>query len=205
MRKYYFTLVICFIGLSAVAQNRVGLKFSPNLSFNRVSSDSDVNSYSTNGVGARFIFGPTFDYFLAENYYIGTGIFYAPKRVGVQANNVERSYNLQYIQIPATLKLYTNELSLDTRLYFQLGGILEFKINEKANDEGPQIVNSFTPIDFATTLGMGIEYHLGINTTFYGGLSYNRGLINVVSKRGDLYDKFNIKNDLLNLDIGIRF
>lgn len=205
MRRYFFTLVMCFVGFTVFAQNKVGLKFSPNLSFNRISSDSDNDSFSSNGIGGRFIFGPTFDYFLAENYFISSGVFYAPKRVGIEANTVEQSYNLQYIQIPVTLKLYTNELALDTRVYFQLGGLLEFKINEKDNQAGPPIIESLKAYDFSTVLGTGVEYQIGINTTLYGGISYNRGLINVVKEQSALVQEFSVKNDLLNLDIGIKF
>jgi hypothetical protein len=36
------------------------------------------------------------------------------------------------IQVPVGVKLYTNEVAPDIRVYFQLGGTLDFKLAEKA-------------------------------------------------------------------------
>lgn len=213
MKKLLLAGIFIFIFSLGYSQHRIGLKFSPNLSINRIDSDSENVAYSSNGVGGRFIFGPTFDYFLGENYYISTGLLYAPKRSavsGIRASNqqrVDEVYNLQYLQIPATLKLYTNELALDTRLYFQLGGLMEVKIQDKVSEADVILIRKFRPYDFSALFGTGVEYRIGVNTVVYGGLSYTRGLTNVATQlSGDQgFDKFTIKNDLLSLDLGIMF
>lgn len=213
MKRILLTALLLFSITFAFSQHRIGLKLSPTLSFNRIDSESERIDYTSNGVGARFIFGPTFDYFLGENYYISTGILYAPKRAGISAivndtrRRVDERYNLQYIQIPATLKLYTNELALDTRLYFQLGGLIEFKIADRAAQTDIFLVDRFRPYDFSTLLGTGVEYRIGVNTVLYGGISYIRGLLNLATRQtaNPIFDQFTLKNDLLALDIGIMF
>lgn len=215
MKKYLLTTLLFFSISIAFSQHRVGLKFSPTLSFSRIDSDADIMDYSSNGVGGRFILGPTFDYFIGENYYISTGLLYAPKRAGISAirnNTSERFdeiYNLQFIQIPATIKLYTNELAVDTRLYFQLGGLVEFQIANKIAEPATPlpIIERFRPYDFSALLGTGVEYRIGVNTVLYGGISYVRGLLNTATRQtgNPSFERFTLKNDLIALDFGIMF
>ncbi len=207
MKKYLVILTILVSISYAKAQTELGLKISPLLSVNRAADDDDALSVSADGVGFRMSFGPIVDIYLKENYYFSTGLFYTPKRAGVVVSEAgfskKEDYKLQYLQVPATLKLYTNELALDKRLYFQLGGIAELKIHEK-NDESDIYIEKFRPIDFSVMAGLGLEYRLGVSSSIFGGISYTRGLINAASKRLDDAD-FSIKNDLVSLDFGIKF
>lgn len=210
MRKLVFVALAILAMQAAHAQTKIGLKFSPTLSTNRIIEDGDTNhTFTSNGVGGRIIFGPVVDLFITDNYYFSTGLLYAPKRVGVTVVptttqvGVQESYKLQYLQLPATLKLFTNELALDTRVYFQLGGLFEVKINEKA-EEGNLFIEDFRPFDIGLHLGSGVEYRLGYNTLLFGGFFYNRGLVNIVANTQDDVD-VNIKNDLIGLEMGIKF
>ncbi|WP_017731047.1 porin family protein [Nafulsella turpanensis] len=209
MRKLLFLLFTLLALQTAHAQSKVGIKFSPTLSTNRINDVSNGVSYSSNGVGGRFIFGPVVDLFITENYYFSTGLLYVPKRVGITITEpgsptIEEAYRLQYLQIPATLKLFTNELALDTRVYFQLGGLFELKISDKPSEETYVNVEGFRLFDLGVHLGTGVEYRVGYNTLLFGGLYYNRGLINVVTKTIGNAD-INIKNDLLGLELGVKF
>lgn len=208
MRKLVLVAVAILALQTAHAQSKIGLKFSPTLSTNRIIDEDNNHAFSSNGVGGRIIFGPIVDLFITDNYYFSTGLLYAPKRVGVTVTppsgvRIQESYKLQYLQLPATLKLYTNELALDTRVYFQLGGLFEVKINEKA-EEGNLFIEDFRPYDFGIHLGSGVEYRLGYNTLLFGGFFYNRGLVNIVSNTQDDVD-VNIKNDLIGLEVGVKF
>lgn len=202
-------LLLCFIGLvyQAQAQTQIGVKVSPLLSVNRVASDDDNINATSDGVGFRASFGPIVDFFLMENYYFSTGLLYTPKRAGVtiREGGIESSenYKLQYLQLPATLKMFTNELALDTRLYFQVGGIPEVKIDEKKTS-GDTFIRKFRAIDFSVMAGFGIEYRLGVSSTAFAGISYSRGLINAASKRFDNHD-FKLKHDIISLDFGMKF
>ena len=208
MKKYFLLIMIVGFGFTnSSAQTKLGVKLSPVLSFNRASSESDNLSVSPDGIGLRLSFGPTVDFFLKENYYFSTGLIYTPKRAAISVNDNgsvgEEDYKLQYLQIPATLKMFTNELAVDTRVYFQIGALPEIKIDEKGTSEDTYI-RKFRTFDFSIMAGLGLEYRLGVSSTIYGGLSYTRGLVNVASKRYDNKD-FILKNDLVSLDLGIKF
>lgn len=205
---FFLGLVLAF---GAEAQSKLGIKFSPTLSTNRIKYEGSDASFSSDGVGGRFVFGPVYDHFLTDNYSFSTGILYAPKRVGLEfkdnansANNRTESYNLQYLQIPLTLKLFTNELALDTRVFFQLGGIAEVKINEKPSNKVNPVVERFQFFDVGLHLGAGVEHRLSYNTVLFGGFFYNRGLVNAAAKVPG-YDDLRINNDILGLDLGVKF
>ena len=215
MRKLLF-LFLAFFALAsaqAQAQSKIGIKFSPTLSTNRIDFTGEGFAVSSNGVGGRFIFGPIFDLFIEENYYFSTGLLYAPKRIGVTVTNrnaavpaaVEETYRLQYLQIPATLKLFTNELALDTRVYFQLGGILDVKIAQNVPDNVNRYIQGIRIFDFSLHLSSGVEYRMGYNTLLFGGIFYNRGLINAVTSTLEGGPDINVKNDLIGLELGVKF
>lgn len=218
MKKIYLLLVGLTLSVAVQAQIKVGLKFSPTLASNRVEVDSEELEITSDGVGGRFVFGPVIDYFFGDNYAFSTGLLYAPKRVGLEVNyepsdpnnpseilkDAKEAYALQYLQIPATVKLFTNELALDTRLFFQLGGIAEIKIAEKEKQDESIYMESFRPYDFSLHLGAGLEHRMGYNTVLFGGFFYNRGLVNTAGKPVNDID-LTINNDLVGLDLGVKF
>ncbi len=215
MRKLFF-LLVTFLSLQvAHAQSKIGIKIAPTLSTNRINFESpDGTTYSVdaNGVGGRFIFGPIFDILISDNYYFSTGLLYAPKRIGIRVAGgpntapPEQTYKLQYIQLPATLKLFTNELALDTRVYFQLGALLDIKVSSQTQDRYSfPYIDRTRLFDFGVHLGSGVEYRLGYNTILFGGIFYNRGLVNAVTRTHETGPDINVKNDLVGLELGVKF
>ena len=212
MKKACLFILGLALAFGAEAQSKIGIKLSPTLSTNRIKYEGNDIAFSSDGVGGRFVFGPIYDHFITENYSFSTGLLYAPKRVGIErrhpvdpTKNRAESYRLQYLQVPLTLKLFTNELALDTRLFFQLGGLLEIKISEKANVKDDPTITRFQFFDTGIHLGAGVEHRLGYNTVLFGGFFYNRGLVNSAAKTVELGDKLRINNDLLGLDLGVKF
>lgn len=215
MRKLFLLLFAVLSLQTAYAQSKVGIKFSPTLSTNRINFSSEGGRYTVNpnGVGGRFIFGPIFDLFVTENYYFSTGLLYAPKRIGISVTDTqspigtsEQVYRLQYLQLPASLKLFTNELALDTRVYFQIGGSLDVKIASSTKDDyAINYIDRTRLFDFTVQLGTGVEYRLGYNTLLFGGFFYNRGLVNAVTRMGVEGLDINVKNDLVGLELGVKF
>lgn len=200
-----FSLILMF--LPAFSQIKLGVQLSPGLSFNRIRSESASNNFSPSGVGGRLVAGVTADYPFQENYYVSSGIFFVPKRVGIQGpDEFKEVQRLHYLQIPATLKLFTNEVALDTRIYFQVGLTADIKILEDNISDEIRYVQDFRPVDSSLLAAAGAEYRFGYNTIIYGGLSYRRGFGNVVKNAlnpsaADLI----IKNDILGIDMGIKF
>jgi len=135
-------------------------------------------------------------------------------------SNAESITNLQYLQIPVALKLFTNEVAPDVKLYFVVGGTAGIKIQEKKisyKDETnlfiePALGKGYSFGDVGLLLGAGAEYRLGESTTLFGGLSYNRGLINVPSAKGplvwnnkDASGLYDLSLNQISLEMGIKF
>jgi hypothetical protein len=58
-------------------------------------------------------------------------------------------------------------------------------------------------------LGAGAEMILGENTAVFGGLNYNRGLVNALGgleyNGTKINDDLKIRNQLVSLEVGIKF
>lgn len=208
---------------------RLGLRFAPGFSYSRINEDLDSLSLKSRGTGIRFFVGPEINFVLGENYVFTTGIWYNTKRTSIRVldsayANLSEVYNLQYIQIPVTLKLYTNDIAVDTKLYFQLGATFDTRIQDKqlkVSNPTNQLINNFSRFDASSLLGAGIQLQMGQNTYVSGGISYMRGLLNPGNLTPAYYKGIDangvpilidfsktgvqIKNDLIALDLGIRF
>ncbi len=210
MRKILILFLFVFLSISAFSQFKLGFQFSPTLSTNRVELKSDSVNLDSDGTALRLAFGPIIDVQLTDNYYFSSGILLCSKRAGFEGQDkagnfpsVKEDYNLQYVQIPLSLKLYTNEVALDKRIYFQFGGAFEFNVKEKANNDNNMLIRDFRLFDGSILAGMGLEYQIGTSTLVFGGLTYHRGLINAVSK-DNLGGDVILKNDYISLDIGVK-
>lgn len=206
----FLFLVSYTAGFAQVDFSRIklGVQVSPTLSFNRVSDESANVNFSSDGVGGRVLAGAVLDYMLTDNYFVSTGLFFVPKRVGLRENASEETpdrYKLHYLQIPATIKLFTNEVALDTRVYFQAGFTLDIKLLEDNISEQVNYVERFGFLDSSLLLAAGAEYRYGYNTIFFGGFSYRRGLANVVRRELGPVEDIVVKNDLFSLDLGVKF
>ncbi len=213
-RKYLLPVGLFILMTSTVtAQFKLGIQMTPTLSTNRISAESDSLSLNTDGAGLRFAFGPVVEVPIQENYYFSSGLFFVSKRAGIETRRkgsnpgipIRETYRLQYLQVPISLKLFTNEVGLDKKIYFQLGTTLEFNIEEEPKEEENFLIEDFRRFDSSLLAAVGVEYKLGLNTTLFGGFSYHRGLFNSVSDQSDLIQDLTLKNDYLGLDVGIKF
>lgn len=190
---------------------RLGVTFAPTISFNQgtLTADNQADNLDGGASGLRFIFGLVSDFNLIdEKVYFSTGLVYLTKTAGLDGEFrglTDNKYNLQYMQVPITLKLFTNEVMPGARVFFQLGGGLELKLSEKVKTENN--TNNEDPIDFQVIdvpliLASGIEFDLGENL-LYGSLGYQRGLINAAKKVDE--GKLVIRNQLLTINVGFFF
>ncbi len=206
MKKLLFSTILLFSVVSLQAQVKFGLKAAPTLSFNRVDAESSVATYSPDGLGLRMQIGPIIDFEFKENHYFSTGVIFATKRVGINVRDVSgeriEDYSLHYLQIPLTLKLFTEEVGLDKKIYFQVGGSLD--VRTKGDTEPNDFVAKFNFLDASALLAVGIEYGFGIDTKLFGGIIYQRGLFNVINESAT-NDEWTVQNDLLGLEFGITF
>lgn len=115
-------------------------------------------------------------------------------------------YNLQYLQIPISLKLYTTEIQPDLRPFFQIGFLTEVKLFDEPIYPTYDLVEDFKFYDVSFLGGMGVEYGAGVNTVLYLGLFYSRGLVNIVKTTTDPVDEILVaKMDAFNLRLGVKF
>ena len=201
----------------------MGIRFAPSLDINTAEGNGTYAGFRNNGAGIRMSVGPTLDYFFfKDRYAFSTGLFYTIKRSGFQmpgsfgqtvwnpgAPEKESVYNLQYLQIPATVKLFANNIGPNMRLYIQTGGLLSIKLAEHAVEparnglymaESGGTRRQYGFGDIELLLGAGVQYKINQNNAFNIGMSYQRGLINV-ARGSDLTSK----NRVVSLDLGFKF
>ena len=214
MRKLLLFLSFVLIGsLACFSQTKLGLKFSPLFSSHKISLKSDQLEISSGKTSTRMSIGLVVDHPLTETYILTSGLIYLPKRVcinvveegsGSAPKNPFESYDLNYLQIPLTLKLFTNEIAPEISVFFQVGLTFEFKIFDQALKEDYEFISKFRFFDTAAIIGTGIEYRLGVNTLFFAGSSLQKGLVNVISQTNPDYPLF-IRNQIVSIDIGMKF
>jgi opacity protein-like surface antigen len=207
--------------LSAIITNaqdfqkfKIAARFSPGIAWMKPDS-----KYITNeGNVARFGFGISMDIHFTENYAFGTGL--EVTRMGGSLSYLNsarydgvdyvlsrtRDYRLQYVEVPLTLKLRTNEIGYIT-YWGQFGIVPGLNINAKGDDEidflygksdtgwsetdrksisseDEDIKNDINIFRVGLLIGAGIEYSLSGNTAVLAGITYNNGFTDVLD--GDL-------------------
>ena len=208
MKKLSLTSLLLFLAFMAVSQVKIGLVVAPGFSGNRVKFEEDT--VSNDGSEFRTKFGLEFDFPMTDNYSFGTGLIFAPKRVGISIDgpggSFKEEYKVQYLQIPATLKLFTNEIQPDLKVYFQLGFMGEIILFSEAVDNDYFMIEDFRFYDFSFTGGAGLEYGAGVNTIVYGGLFYDHGLANIVADQSDqIQGDLTIRSRFYSIKIGLKF
>ncbi len=200
----------------------MSIRFAPSLDLNTAEGKGAYAGFQNNGPGVRMSVGPSLDYFFFKNRYaFSSGLWYTIKRSGFQMPGTfgqarwnpgtpgkESVYNLQYLQIPATVKLFANNIAPNVRLYVQTGGLFSVKLAEKALDQarnGLYTAENGTSRqygfgDIELLLGTGIQYKINQNNAVNIGMSYQRGLINV-SRNSELISK----NRVVSMELGFRF
>jgi hypothetical protein len=227
MKKILLTVAALAVAPAAFAQVEIGLKISPSIAYLRPDSPSGTSFASEN---SKFSFGGGvfMDYFFGENYAFNTGLFLTGKggtisyneqaSTGPGVTRVEQKIAMQYLELPLTIKLFTNEVMPDTRVYFQVGGSLAVPVQVRINGEkyytdaynnnsqtkaGKHVLD----IDANIIGGAGVEYQLGQSTKLLAGISYHHGLVDFdrYFERTRGFSDVNIKNSVFALDLGLKF
>jgi hypothetical protein len=203
----------------------ISLRLAPTIALNTASGQSQYAGFQPNGFGIRYSVGPTIDYFFFRNSYaFSSGLWFSVRRSGYQMPGTfgqtkftpglpdqQSVYNLQYLQVPVSLKLFANNIAPGWRLYLQTGGLLDIKLAENAQDETRNGLYKFaessgtyqrqyTPVDLELLLGAGLQYQLGASSALNLGLSYQRGLLSV-ARANDLDARLRT----ISVDLGFKF
>lgn len=252
MKKINILILFCLLTTLSYAQAsktptskyRLGFKFSPNVSW----LASDNNNMNVGDKSLQFGYGLNFDIFFAENYAIGTGFninntggkysYFAQytgedmdasgavltnmKQVGL----LSRDLRLQYLQIPLTFKMKTNEIGYITYWgQFGLGLNMNLKAisndqidyvsyqdkntldwvtskRESASFDSNDIKNEVNIFSSNLIFAAGIEYNLSGNTSLLAGLTFQNGFTDALKGNGVAKDSntntFIYNNDASN-------
>lgn len=222
MKKITLLVLFLLAGFTSMAQVEIGLMVSPTISSPRFIAEDKYN-FKNEGGKLGLGVGVVADYFFAQNYAFSTGLVYRSKggeisyRYTREDNGTtittqgQDDNSLQYIELPISLKLFTNEVAPGTILYFQVGGSLNTKVSAKVNDEkvinGEKVSKRFSIFEADAILGGGAEFQMGESTKLFAGLTYRRGLSNIDDFYRDVLGDKNIgiKNNGFSLDVGVKF
>lgn len=200
-------LVFMTIGLSSHAQQKpfkFGFKLSPAISW----LSPDAKNYETGGSDFSFSWGLIADITLMENYYLATGFNVSyfggklkyPHMATLDSYNYEgemqRTYNIRYIEVPLALKMKTNELAKNLKFFGQIGINTGFNIRAKSNDEFSgsnditgnysyrenkiDIKEETTLIKASLLVGAGTEYVIDESVSVVIGINFNNGFTNIL-------------------------
>ncbi len=219
MRKAFFALIflLSFHFLSA-QQFRFGLTASPEFNFTRILA----SNISSGGVSVGLNYGLLVDFTLGEveRYAFSTGITHRMANVtfenitrldGAISYTATQKLKLQYVEIPLTLRLRTNEVGYITyygQMGFVPGLLIASRYDQKADnpDDAYNFKNRKNEtsklFNLSLHVGAGIEYSLGGATAVMAGLYYNNGFTDI-SRASYFNDKISLRN--IGLRLGILF
>ncbi|MFN0048454.1 MAG: outer membrane beta-barrel protein [Cytophagales bacterium] len=234
MKKNIIIALISFstLALAQEKELKFGLKAFPALAWSRVEPEAwtDGNgikyNYAANPAQFRGGFGIYADYYYNDNVAFNFGLNYIFNSSGYTITSSDnsiasvedkREYSIQYVQLPLALKLISNEVVDNIKIYFSAG--LALNVTSGANVDGKSTyqangsVNvtrytseiSLFALDFITSTG--VEYELDNGMKLLLGVSYMHGLFDLNTRSEDRYKKsgFAVRNSLFALDVGIKF
>jgi len=214
---------------------KMGFRFSPGIIINYVEASKNFKGFDSNGANVRLSLGPIADFYITDKYAFSTGLWYTVKSVNYsmhgsfydndlfkttpltadEIRGTEANFNLQYLQLPLTMKIFSDNILDDTPVYLQFGGTVDIKIAEKALDKtrnalfqyqerlaSSQSIFGFG--DVGLLLGIGGEKSISKGgDAFFFGLQYQRGFVEI--NRSRTFGDLTTKNGAFYLDFGVKF
>ncbi len=195
-----------------------GLKAAPSLAWLR----SDSPEVSSDGSKFGFSYGLITEFNFATNYAFATGIdvtyrggkFKTEEKSGDTTTISKTSYSLQYIELPLTLKLKTNQVGYLT-YYLQAGVAPGYNIRAKADidytittgsglsssgeSNNYDVKDNINAFNLSMIIGGGIEYTMTGSTVLLAGIQFNNGFLDVFD------DDIKTNSNYLALTVGVLF
>ncbi len=210
MKKLLFAFLFTATTLGAFAQDtykgfKLGLTAHPTFGWIR----SDIEGIESDGMRAGFSYGLIGDFYFADNYAFSTGLKLSTingqtKSSLVAPDDGQRIYKLQYIEIPATVKLTTNAVD-GFRFYGQFGLGNAFNVRAKqdikgiVNKENEDIYKQTSFYRASLVIGGGTQFYIGEKTALDAGLTFNNGFTDIKKGSGTL------KSSYLGLNLAVYF
>ncbi|HSV88348.1 MAG TPA: porin family protein [Bacteroidales bacterium] len=225
MKKFFVTILLVISLIPAVFSFdrpavRLGLKASPVLSWIR----PETRGYRQDGFRIGYTYGFISDFRLGEFYALSTGFNVSFMRGALEyealfgnpprAQLLNRSYFMQYVEVPLTIKMHTQEIGYIT--YFgQIGIGTGIRLRARANDFYPADLVTVEVDDIAADtrlmrgsliIGGGIKYSLGGTTAILAGLTFNNGFTNILKGTNPVTGRTpSAISNYLELTVGVMF
>ena len=206
MKKLCFLSIIFFFATAGFAQNiHFGLKAAPSLAWLK----PDNKELSSNGTKIGFSYGIMTDFGFTDNYAFGTGVDVTYRggslthtetilldtlgNTAIQETTTD--FRLQYIELPLTLKMKTNEIGYFT--YFgqfgfapgiriQSKGDIDVKIAGQTGTttfEDEDLSDEINNLTLSMIIALGAEYNLGGRTSLVTAITFNNGFVDVLDNK----------------------
>ncbi len=233
--KKIITLLISFLIMQTIFATdfHFGFRASPTIGWFGQVTGSSAAPVESNGIKLGFAYGFMADYSFTQNYSVTTGIDVAYRTGKLKYSYIDvnyssfynNSYSLEYIEIPLTIKLKTNEIGYIC-YYGQFGGSLDFNIRAHADyDSSVTVLNKsfigtstnnniyseINPITMSLVIGGGIEYSIQGHTKLILGLTYNNSFIDILkdkevtTSQGTKTLNYSAITNYIALNVGIYF
>lgn len=220
MKSRFYTLLMLLLPIAAKSQEefknfQLGFTLTPNLGWARINDNSP--SYSAEGTNVGFSYGLIGDFGFSKNYFFSTAFTLTSINTKVSNTDVDApgavrndiTYKVQYIEIPLTIKLKTNEVA-ERCFYGQFGLGTGIKVSGKldselrsstgvVSEETKKDIDSDNVIRLSLVAGAGMQWNFTQNTSFLTGVTFNNGFTNMLSKGPS------IRNSYVALNLGVLF
>lgn len=215
MKKIFAVIVLSLtLGISAYSQDiRFGFQMSPSFSW----MSTNTNKINRSGTNLGLKLGMIGEYYFRENYAFVSGIGFAFNHGGTLLHefggsywtksdldpnlqqlppDVKLKYGIQYVEIPAALKMRTREFGY-LRYFLEPGITIGFKTQARGSITGTGIGDTAEKINIRKEvnglnlswgLGGGAEYSISENTSLVGGLGFQIGFADVTDDNGVVID-----------------
>ena len=226
------------LGQAQEGDLRFGFQLSPSFSWMNT-NDTRINRSGTN-LGMKL--GMLAEYYFRENYAFSTGIGFAFNHGGTLLfeyggsywknsnlgssldtlpDGVKLKYNLQFVEIPATIKMRTREFGY-LRYFLEPGITIGLRSQARGSITGRGIGDQADKFDIrrdvnglnlAWGIGGGVEYSLTETTSLVAGLGFQVGIADITEDKGTVFDpdrgnqleNSNGKVSALTLKLGLMF
>lgn len=185
----------------------LGLTFAPNMGFMSYGDSDHYDSKSKFG----YAYGLIADLGFARNYYFSTGLtintLYAERNANLRPMDdtdpsipADRTYRLQYVEVPLAIKLKTNE-GMYGRFYGQFGFTAGVNVSGKEQIEGSTKYSNLSGDDIfrlGLIIGAGAEWRISNSLAGITGITYNNGFTRTMKDGSP-------KLSYLSLNLGLLF
>lgn len=213
MKKLLLVAIFTFCATVLFAQDtykgfKLGITAHPNFGWLK----SEIDGIKSDGLRAGFSYGLIGDFYFADNYAFTTGLKLTTINGQTESEQTaskgeQRIYKLQYIEIPAKIKLTTNETN-GLKFYGEFGLGNAFNVGAKQDVKGGSGTTSVKDQNIyketafyraSLIIGAGTQFFVGEKTALDVGLSFNNGFTDIKKGSGT------IKSSYLGLNFAVYF